>query len=243
MKKGGVLVVALSAASSCMGLLELIVFGIPALLILVALAVWLFGPIVVYIIQHWIIFTIVLVAISGISVAILRAWLRGDTIKYPGITRPPSSRRSLLPSGIDKSRAATAREGENAAGPHLETCVFVHMAASERLTAGANLFAYTDAWLSIVGMFEMRSIDRKCAVQIAGSSMVSYNLRQGYFYLMEGQLSLSPAGMNHFQKRRVPGSRQHPCTDDVSAWKIFLRSGTGPKLSGSSMNIKKIRIR
>lgn len=74
-----------------------------------------------------------------------------------------------------------------------------------RPCAGRYLFAFTHAWLSASGLGEGKAYPKAQAIQVAGSTAISYHSGNGNLENKGGMLTLSSKGLNFFKARVIEG--------------------------------------
>jgi hypothetical protein len=142
----------------------------------------------------------------------------------------------LVGSELRAEERRAKREADRAAAEHVKRAStrlapFFYLPAV-RPSSGRELFAYTEAWLVLAGLFQGGQIKKTVATEVAGNTAIGYHLGLANFRLggEAGDLiSLTDKGLVFFESRRGVGHKSYAPPGDVKAWIEFFTKGTGPK--------------
>ncbi|WP_155943271.1 hypothetical protein [Rhodanobacter thiooxydans] len=142
----------------------------------------------------------------------------------------------LVGSEVRSNERRARREAETASADHAKKAnsrlaPFFYLPVV-RPSAGRELFAYTDAWLTLAGLFEGGSIKKNLAFEVARMAAINYHLKLANFGLLGDRgelLSLTDKGVAFFKSRRRVGQKNFAQPGDVKGWIQFFTSGSGPK--------------
>lgn len=120
------------------------------------------------------------------------------------IAKPAKKTAAAKPAAAKKapSKSKTASKGARAT---VRTSAKITHAVGQscRPVAGAHLFAYTAAWLSLTGMDKGAAIPRAELVKIAGERAAAYHLKAGNLKAGKDGISVTAKGAAAFSARTV----------------------------------------
>lgn len=93
-----------------------------------------------------------------------------------------------------------------------------HFLVTGRPVSGANLQAFTAAWMSLTGMDKGKAVEKALIEKVAGATAIAYHVKTGRLQNKDGLLSLTDGGKLHFQARQ-------PEEETVKAWQSILTTG------------------
>lgn len=145
--------------------------------------------------------------------------------------RTPRTPQAAKPAKDGKA-AKEAQAGKEASKPASKgrttrkapTMAFI-VKGGARPGQGANLYAFTKAWLECTGMADGAAIPRSMAEKIAGATMVGYHLKQGNLDLSDKGLILTSMGKALLVNGACETKRRTIDPATVDAWKGIFSTG------------------
>lgn len=100
------------------------------------------------------------------------------------------------------------------------------LTGSVRPGAGKHLFAHTEAFMQLMGMYDGKAVDRAQLTDIIGASAINYHTKtKGNFEAVKEGIKLTANGINFFKERALPTSKNNYDPKDVEAYKTMLSTG------------------
>lgn len=115
-----------------------------------------------------------------------------------------STAKAVAKNSPAKKAAAkprTVRKAQTVAAP-VKSVAF-HIEDYARPKAGASLFAFTAAWLTLTGMAEGKPAARANLVKIAGETAITYHTKNGNFAKTDKGLVMTEKGLAFFAARAI----------------------------------------
>lgn len=95
-----------------------------------------------------------------------------------------------------------------------------------RPSGGRQLFAFTEGWLAVSGMFDGKEMTRREVRIIAGETMLNYHIKKRNLELGSGGgITLTAEGMRHFRSRGGSAKSRIQYQMDVADWIEFFTAG------------------